>query len=147
MYKLRAPQPGDYESWLEHYGRYAGAVGDTIDATIARRVWAWILDPAHPLEARIAFDGIPIAGFMHFRPFPRTLHGNQACFLDDLWVAEDHRGSGLAEQLLAELRNIAAQRGWSHVRWVTAQDNLRAQRLYNRVARDMQLLTYWMDND
>lgn len=147
MYQLRAPQPHDFEAWIEHYRNYASAVGDTIDAEIAGRVWSWLLDPNHPLEARLALEAQRVAGFMHFRPFPRTLHGNEACFLDDLWVAETDRGSGLAEQLLAELRVIAAQRGWTHVRWVTARDNSRAQRVYNRVAHDMQLLTYWMNLD
>jgi ribosomal protein S18 acetylase RimI-like enzyme len=83
-----------------------------------------------------------LCGFTHFRPFPRTLDGNEACFLDDLWVTESHRGTGLAEALIDQVRAIARQRGWSHVRWVTDMKNAPARALYERIAEDAGLVTY-----
>lgn len=37
------------------------------------------------------------------------------------------RGSGAAQALLGALRGEARLRGWSVVRWITAEDNYRAR--------------------
>ena len=132
-------------AWRAHYLRYAEAVNSPADDAIATTVWSWLLAHAHGLEGIVALDGDEIAGFAHFRPFPRTLDGNEACFLDDVWVAERHRGRGVAQALIAEVATIARQRGWTHVRWVTETDNLAGQRVYEKVAKRMDLLTYRLD--
>jgi GNAT superfamily N-acetyltransferase len=105
-------------------------------------VWSWLLAGTHRIEGVLAIDGDRLAGFTHFRPFPRTLDGNEACFLDDLWVSEPYRGTGLARALIARVCDVAAERGWSHVRWVTERHNTRARRLYERIAENGQLETY-----
>jgi ribosomal protein S18 acetylase RimI-like enzyme len=83
-----------------------------------------------------------LIGLAHFRPFARPLSATTGGFLDDLFVAPEARGSGAAEALLAELKAIAGQRGWSVVRWITAEDNARARALYDRVATQTQWVTY-----
>lgn len=82
---------------------------------------------------------------MHYRPFYRTLDANEACFLDDLFVAPVERGSGLAQLLIARVAEIARERGWTHVRWVTTHGNGRARALYEKVATLQDLLTYRID--
>ena len=44
------------------------------------------------------------------------------------------RGAGVGEALLARLAEIAAERRWRRVRWITDDDNYRARTLYDRVA-------------
>lgn len=114
---------------------------------IARGVWSWIHDPGHPVEAIVAERDGTLVGFTIYRPFYRTLDANQACFLDDLFVAESERGSGLGRSLIERVVQIAKERGWSHVRWVTTQENGRARGLYEKVATLMDLLTYRIDLD
>ena len=46
-----------------------------------------------------------------------------ACFLDDLFVAPEHRGTGAVDALLAGLRTRSRERGWSQVRWITRASN------------------------
>jgi ribosomal protein S18 acetylase RimI-like enzyme len=135
--------PGRYDTWRTHYLRYAAALGEHADDAIAATVWSWLLACTHGVEGilAVAKDG-ELAGFVHFRPFPRTLDGNVACFLDDLWVTEAHRGSGLAQALIDRVRATARERGWSHVRWVAEANNARARALYDRIAEDAHLVTY-----
>jgi ribosomal protein S18 acetylase RimI-like enzyme len=129
-------------AWREHYRRYAAAIGETVDDAIAATVWSWLLARTHGVEGVLAIEGDQLAGFAHFRPFPRTLDGNEACFLDDLWVAEPHRDAGLGRALIGRLCTIARERGWTEVRWVATANNTRAQRLYDRIATNAKLLTY-----
>jgi ribosomal protein S18 acetylase RimI-like enzyme len=135
--------PCRHDAWRANYLRYAEALGETADDAIAATVWSWLLARTHGVEGVLALDDDDeLVGFVHFRPFPRTLDGNEACFLDDLWVAESHRGKGLAEALIDRVRAIACDRGWSHVRWVTDAKNTRARALYDRIAHDAGLVTY-----
>lgn len=85
-----------------------------------------------------------LLGLAHYRPFARPLSATTGCFLDDLFVAPEHRGSGAADLLLGALRGLAAERGWSVVRWITADDNHRARSKYDQVATRTMWVTYDM---
>lgn len=54
--------------------------------------------------------------------------------LDDLYVVPAARGTGAVDAILKALREIGRQRGWSKIRWVTADDNYRARSKYDQVA-------------
>lgn len=62
-----------------------------------------------------------------------TLSAARIAVMNDLFVAEDARGAGLAEQLIEACRAVAAQHGAHALQWTTAPDNLRAQAVYDRV--------------
>jgi ribosomal protein S18 acetylase RimI-like enzyme len=141
--RFEAVSPRWHEEWREHYARYAAALGEAADDAVAATMWSWLLARTHGVEAVLAIDdGERLAGFAHFRPFPRTLNGNVACFLDDLWVSEAHRETGLGRGLIEQVCEIARQRGWTEVRWVAEPGNAPAQRLYDRIAANWGLLTY-----
>ena len=139
---IRAPREGDFEAWFALYQPYALAVESPVTPSIAEVMWQWILRNEHRIEAIVAERDGELVGFAHFRPFPRTLDANEACFLDDLFVADGERGKGTAVALIERLKQISSARGWTHVRWVTGEENKRAQRFYNKFAEDMKLLTY-----
>jgi GNAT superfamily N-acetyltransferase len=65
--------------------------------------------------------------------------------MNDLFVAQDARGQGLAEQLIEACRSHCARRGARRLVWQTAPDNLRAQAVYERVrATRQQWVDYWL---
>lgn len=65
--------------------------------------------------------------------------------MNDLFVARDARGQGLAEQLIEACRQQCARRGAKRLTWQTAPDNLRAQAVYDRVgATREQWVDYWL---
>ncbi len=51
------------------------------------------------------------------------------------------------DALLTELRRVALARGWSVVRWITADDNHRARSVYDRYAERTMWITYDMATD
>jgi GNAT superfamily N-acetyltransferase len=145
---VRDARPGDFAAWRELYRGYAGfyEVGQTDD--MAERVWGWILDPAHEVQALVAEDDDGrLAGLAHYRQFARPLAAGSGCYLDDLFVAPAARGARVADALLAELRARARANGWSVIRWITAADNTTAQRVYDRVAERTMWVTYDMTPD
>ena len=52
--------------------------------------------------------------------------------MNDLYVAEAARGTGIADELIASCADRARERGVRVLAWVTAPDNHRAQRVYDR---------------
>jgi ribosomal protein S18 acetylase RimI-like enzyme len=129
-------------AWRVEYGRFTDVLGEPVDDAVAETVWSWLLARTHGVEAVLAIDGEQLVGFAHFRPFPRTMNGNEACYLDDLWVTDSHRGTGQGRALIERVCDIARERGWTEVRWVTEASNTVAQRLYDRIATTWDLKTY-----
>ena len=113
------------------------------DPRAADAVWVWITDDDGPLEGRVArrSDGA-VVGLIHFRDVPRPLHGAVGGYVDDMFVAEAARGSGIAEALIEAVTAIGRERGWSDVRWITSDDNYRARGFYDRIGRRTMMLTY-----
>jgi GNAT superfamily N-acetyltransferase len=135
----------DEPRWRELYAGYAAFYRVQQTAAMASRVWGWLQDPDHPLEALVVVDPAgTVQGLAHVRAFARPLSASVAGFLDDLFVDPAVRGTGAAEALLAELRRLAAERGWSVVRWITSEDNYRARAKYDQHATRTKWVTYDM---
>jgi ribosomal protein S18 acetylase RimI-like enzyme len=65
--------------------------------------------------------------------------------MNDLFVAPEARGSGLAESLIAACRAECAARGAGKLTWQTAPDNAAAIKIYDRVgATREQWVDYWL---
>ncbi len=85
-YNIRPARDGDFEEWFTLYEPYSRIVESPVTREIGEGVWKWIVDPKHSLEALVAERNGRLVGFTHYRPFPRTLDANEACFLDDIYV-------------------------------------------------------------
>jgi GNAT superfamily N-acetyltransferase len=130
--------------WDVLYSGYAVFYGVAQTPAMRDTVWGWIRDPAHELEALIAEGASGRAiGLAHLRPFARPLRAAYGGYLDDLFVAPEQRGRGVADALLAACAELGRARGWNVIRWITAEDNARARTLYDRRAT----LTAWRTYD
>ena len=52
------------------------------------------------------------------------------------------RGRGVAEALVEIVASEGQRRGWSVLRWITAESNYRARRFYDRIAEESDWITY-----
>lgn len=140
--RIRAPGPGDRAAWDRLYAGYAGFYGVEQTEEMRDRVWGWIQDPAHEVGGLVAERDGQLVGLAHFRPFSRPLSATVGGFLDDLFVAPEARGSGAAQALIGAVAEQGRARGWSVIRWITADDNARARAVYDRLAKATHWVTY-----
>lgn len=56
--------------------------------------------------------------------------------LNDLFTLNEHRGQGIGRQLIQHSWKFAESNGAQRLQWVTAPDNLQAQRLYNSMGAE-----------
>lgn len=129
--------------WERLYAGYAEFYRVTQTPEMRATVWGWIMDPAHEVNALVAEDAAGRAvGLAHYRTFARPLSASTGCFLDDLFVLPATRGMRVGEALIDALAAMARERGWSVVRWITADDNYRARTAYDRIATRTMWITY-----
>jgi GNAT superfamily N-acetyltransferase len=75
-----------------------------------------------------------------------TLSASRLGVMNDLFVAPEARGTGLAEALIAACVEECRARGAATLSWQTAKDNDRAQRVYDRIgAKREEWLDYSLD--
>lgn len=131
------------DDWETLYAGYAAFYRVEQTARMRAIVWDWLLDPVHEVEGLVALGpGGNAIGLAHFRPFARPLAASTGGFLDDLFVAPEARGSGAAQALIGTVAAIGRERGWTVLRWITAEDNYRGRAVYDRVAEKTRWLTY-----
>jgi len=140
--QIRRPDAEDFTAWSGLYSGYAAFYQVPQTDEMRARVWGWINDPAHEVEALLAVKDGRVLGLAHFRAFARPLSASTGGFLDDLFVSPDARGSGAAAALIAGVAEEGHRRGWSVIRWITAENNYRARGLYDQVALRTPWVTY-----
>ncbi len=129
--------------WERLYAGYAAFYKVAQTPEMRARVWGWLRDPAHELEGLIAeAEGGRAVGLAHFRAFARPSTATTGGFLDDLFVDPAFRGGRVADALISRVAEIGRERGWSVVRWITADDNYRARGVYDRLAQRTMWVTY-----
>jgi GNAT superfamily N-acetyltransferase len=110
---------------------YASAPTDADLLALAR---ALIADREHEgvqLLARDA-DGTAV-GFATIFWSWSTTHAFRIGVMNDLYVAPEARGGGLAERLISACAECCAAHGARRLEWQTAVDNHRAQAVYDRL--------------
>ena len=129
------------------YKGYAEFYKMPMNDDILDKVWSWIFDKEMKFYAiGIKSSEGELIGFMHFREMPSPLRGSLVGFLDDLYIHPDFRGSGAVQLLFKELKSIAKENNWPYVRWITASDNHRARKVYDKLSGVIDFVTYQMQS-
>ncbi|MFO1036381.1 MAG: GNAT family N-acetyltransferase [Geminicoccaceae bacterium] len=131
------------EDWNRLYAGYAEFYRVTQTQEMRDTVWGWLMDPAAEVKGLVAEDAAGKAiGLAHYRPFARPLRAAWGGFLDDLFVDPSLRGKRIADALIGRVAEIGRERGWTVIRWITADDNYRGRGVYDRLATRTMWVTY-----
>lgn len=83
-----------------------------------------------------AWLGEDLAGFATLHWTFSSTHAADVVLLNDLFVGEEWRGGGVGRALIRAAVDVARERGARHLEWLTAADNLPAQRLYDSLGAE-----------
>jgi GNAT superfamily N-acetyltransferase len=116
---------------------------DPPDAHLLALSRALIADPEREGVQLLARDAQGRAvGFATIFWAWETLGAGRIGVMNDLFVSGDARGTGLADALIAACVEECRAHGAQRLTWQTAKDNLRAQRVYERVGAQR---AEWLD--
>ena len=143
---IRKARPADQSQWLalwDGYNAFYGREGPTaLSPRISEATWNRLLDPDEPVHALVAeLDG-QLIGLAHFLFHRSTTHLAPVCYLQDLFTSEAARGRGAATALIERVLEAARAQGSERVYWQTHETNLRARRLYDRIAERSGFIVY-----
>jgi GNAT superfamily N-acetyltransferase len=150
MWRVRHVDASEFEPWSKLFRGYCDFYRWPTSDEHQRQIWRWIHEEK-TVEALVAVAvdesgnevDVP-RGLAHLREWVRPLRGATSGYLDDLFVDPDLRGSGAVDALFDAMNALALERGWTVVRWTTADNNYRARSMYDKVAERTSWITYDM---
>ncbi len=93
-----------------------------------------------------AWDGERPVGYACLYWTFTSLVPAEIVLMNDLYVAEEARGRGVGRALIDAAAGVARARGAHHLEWVTAPDNITAQRLYDSTGAERETwIAYELD--
>jgi len=135
---IRAISLEDRDAWARLFVDYGVFYETSFSDEVVESTWRRLLDPVEPIHALVAEVDGSVVGFAHYRSHPDTFSTGRDWFLDDLYTAPDARGQGVATQLIEHLTQLAD----GTLRWITAESNTTAQRVYDKLATRTTWVTY-----
>ncbi len=125
----------DYDAWLPLWQENClHQVSDEVSA----ETWRRMLSKAEYVYGLGVFDTAGVLqGFLHYVLHPVTGFKTYACYMQDLYIAEDARRQGLAKRLVWELQDIGKKEEWARIYWFAQHSNEAAQNLYKNLGIKM----------
>ena len=134
MVSVRPVAASDEEAWLKLFRDYVVFYKASVPEEIIAQTWRRLLNQNDNMMALIATDdagkALGIAALIFHRS---TWSAAWYCYLEDLFVAPEARGSGVARALIEATYAEADSRGATRTYWATQESNATARALYDRV--------------
>ncbi|WP_341957942.1 GNAT family N-acetyltransferase [Microbacterium sp. LWH13-1.2] len=134
MTNITAVTRDDFEEWSALWDGYLRFYGAEIADDVTRRTFDRIVGDREIHGAIARDDAGHAIGIVHWLTHPATWSDADYCYLEDLFVAAESRGSGAGRALIAHVRDWAEVQGCAKVYWLTQEGNTTARTLYERVA-------------
>ena len=121
----------ELDELLPLVARYQKFYGAEPDVARNRSFFSRFLHPSDEGLLLGAWIDGGLAGFATLYWFFSSTKAAESVLMNDLFVREDIRGTGIGRALINGALDEARRRGAAHLEWFTAPDNLTAQRLYD----------------
>jgi GNAT superfamily N-acetyltransferase len=142
---IRGLKKQDWDAWLPLWHGYVSFYRAELSEETTRSTFGRLCGEADGMFGFLALsesgDGI---GLAHCLVHPTTWSRRPYCYLEDLYVAPEARGSDLGRALLEEAKRASEARGAGRLYWHTQQYNGRARSLYDQVGRPTSFVVYEM---
>lgn len=141
--EIRPPTMQDEPEWRRLWSAYL----DFYETRLPEEVYALTWRRLHTegefepkcLLAVVETKPVGLVHYLYHRSCWSTV-GN--CYLQDLYVDPQKRGADLGRLLIEAVRREAGKLGVTNVYWMTQETNVRARKLYDRVARRTGFIEY-----
>ncbi len=132
MIPIEQVTQSDKPRWKELFEAYGEFYNVALPKATVDTTWDWITSADEDFWCAVARDDAgSIVGFTQYQLMHRSLGGSKVCYLSDLFVDPAIRGGGVGRALIDYVIAQMAECGVSNVRWLTAEDNHTARKLYD----------------
>jgi GNAT superfamily N-acetyltransferase len=143
MIAVRPLERGDEAGWRRLWREYLAFYETELPEAVYRASFARMTDASvgdyHGLIA--LGDGVPV-GLAHYIFHRHGWQLEEICYLQDLYVAPEARGTGAGRRLIEAVYAAADAAGRPNVYWLTQEFNATARRLYDRIGTATPFIKY-----
>jgi len=132
--EIRPVNADDHAAWLPLWQAYLRFYNSELPDVVSQSTWQRLLDPNEPTHAALAWADNKAVGMVHFIYHRSNWAIENACYLQDLLVVPETRGTGVGRQLIEFVYATAKADGCNKVHWLTHETNATAIQLYERLA-------------
>lgn len=139
---IRSLERLDYNAWLPLWN--ANCLNQISD-DITAETWRRLTNPKESVFGLGSFDDHgKLCGILHYILHPTTGFKEPACYMQDLFTAEECRRQGIAKQLVLELNTIGLKQNWARIYWFAENDNESVQNLYKNLGIPMNFTLFML---
>lgn len=132
--EIRQVSADDHAAWLALWQAYLRFYNTELPEAVTTSTWQRFLDPIEPTHAALAWADGKALGMVHYIYHRSNWSIENSCYLQDLLVAPETRGTGVGRQLIEHVYATAKADGCCKVHWLTHETNATAIQLYERIA-------------
>ncbi|MBD9464563.1 GNAT family N-acetyltransferase [Pseudomonas sp. Pdm06] len=132
--EIRRVSANDHAAWLPLWQAYLRFYNTELPDAVSQSTWQRLLDDREPTHGALAWNGDTAVGLVHFIYHRSNWSIENSCYLQDLLVTEQSRGTGVGRQLIEFVYATAKADGCCKVHWLTHETNATAIQLYERIA-------------
>jgi GNAT superfamily N-acetyltransferase len=140
--EIRPVVPADHAAWLPLWQGYLDFYQSALPTETSAVTWQRFLDPSEPTHAALAWRDDQAVGLVQWIFHRSNWSMENSCYLQDLFVAADTRGTGTGRRLIEHVYAQASAAGSSRVHWLTHESNSNAMQLYQRIAERSGFIQY-----
>ena len=137
--------PEDRRAWDPLWLGYLVFYEEDLPDEVTALTWSRFFDDTEPMGATGAFVDGNLVGFCHHLFHRSTWGVRPYCYLEDLFVSPDSRGSGAGRALIEATAELARSAGAEKLYWHTRTTNATARALYDQVATHVGDIVYERD--
>ena len=140
---IRQLAPGDEAAWRALWSDYLTFYEATRPEEVYATTFARLVDPAEPRTfGLIAETDGTATGIVNCVIHRHLWRVEDVCYLGDLYVTPETRGTGLGRALIEAVYAEAEALGAPYVYWMTQDFNETARKLYDRVGELTPFIKY-----
>lgn len=141
--EIRPLRPEDAAEWRRLWTGYLEFYQTTVPEEVYATTFSRLLgDDPQDFNGFLALVGGRPMGLVHFLFHRHCWKIENVCYLQDLYVDPQARGTGLGRKLIEAVYAAADANGTPAVYWLTQDFNTTGRRLYDRIAQVTPFIRY-----
>ncbi|MGH7642443.1 MAG: GNAT family N-acetyltransferase [Candidatus Dormibacteria bacterium] len=140
---VRRLAPTDFERWRSLWIAYQRFYREQLDEAVTKSTFDRLCAGSGPLVGLVADDAKGrLLGIVQLVFHPSTWSTAACCYVEDLFVIREARGTGVARELLEAAFAEADLRGAGRIYWETQEYNSAARSLYDQFGHPTSFVVY-----
>ena len=140
---VRPLRPADETEWRALWKAYLEFYETSVSDQVYSTTFGRLVDPAVSTQfGLIAEANDQAIGLVHVILHPHNWRVEDVCYLQDLYVVPEARGTGAGRSLIEAVYAAADANGTPSVYWLTQEFNTSARQLYDRITKVTPFIKY-----